>query len=619
MPSSPASEVTVRFEPTGRTIRVLPGTLLLEAAARAGQIIQTPCGGNGTCGKCAVRIVEGRLEPTAVTVHYFSAPQAQKGWRLACQDRVQDDVTIEIPAAARFDSRTKILTTSTGRHLPVKPAVWKQYVEMPLPAQERPEADVERLEAALGRKLRVPLRLVKRLPNLFRENGFKGTAVGRDGELIGFEPGDTSGMLFGVAFDLGTTTIVGTLLELHTGKELAVAAVMNPQVAIGDDVISRISRVREHAVALRDLQERAVGALRMILEDLWSQSGVRQDQIYSLTLAGNSTMQHLLCGITPAALGEIPFAPAHNHALAFRPAEIGLEVNDAAILYVFPSIGSFVGGDTVAGILATNLKGAAKPHLLVDIGTNGEIVLSHNGRLTACSTAAGPAFEGARIHAGMRAADGAIDKFLIADGDLRFSVIGDGTPAGLCGSALIDLIALLLDAGVIDSTGRIQPTDELPANLSPALRARIREDGHAASVLLAPAAASRTGADIVLTQRDVRELQLAAAAIRAGILILLKHAGLTTADLDAVLLAGGFGNFIRRNHALRIGLLPDVPHDRIRFVGNTSLMGAKAALLSLDECREAERLAVETTHIDLSLDPEFQMEFGNAMLFPEPA
>lgn len=615
----PTRECTIRFEPSGRTVSVLAGTLLLEAAARAGLILQTPCGGKGTCGKCAVRIVEGRPEPAAATAGFFSPGQLQKGWRLACQDRVCGDAVVEIPAATLFDSKSKILTTATGRHLPLKPAVWKQYVELPAPTLEQPAADLQRLETGLGRKLQISLGLAQRLPGLLRDAAFRGTAVGRDGELIGFESGDTSGMLFGVACDLGTTTIVGTLMELHTGKELGVAAVVNPQVAIGDDVISRINRVRENPAALHELQGRAVEAIQQVLEELWSKSGVRRDQIYSLTLAGNTTMQHLLCGITPAALGEIPFTPAVNQALLISPAEIGLKVNDAARLYVFPNLGGFVGGDTVAGILATSLAGADRPRLLVDIGTNGEIVLAHNGKLSACSTAAGPAFEGARISAGMRAADGAIEKILITGDDLEFSVIGNGKPAGLCGTALIDLAAELLRTGILDSTGRLLDGDELPAGLPAPLRGRIRSRNDNAEFLLVPAAASRTGADITLTQRDVRELQLASAAIRAGILILLRRAGLDIADLGEILLAGGFGNFIRRNHALRIGLLPAVPSERIRFVGNTSLMGAKAVLLSVDERREAEKIAATAEHVDLSQDPEFQMEFGAAMLFPENA
>jgi uncharacterized 2Fe-2S/4Fe-4S cluster protein (DUF4445 family) len=609
-------EQKITFEPSGRAVFVLPGTLLLEAAARAGLILQSPCGGKGTCGKCAVRVTHGACTPTPACEKHFSPAQIQKGMRLACQARVETACVVEVPATSLFDSRSKILTTATGRHLPLKPAVWKKHVALPPPTVESPEADLTRLEAAAG-KAEVSLELIQRLPELLRANGFRGTAVGRDGKLVDFEPGDTTGVLYGVAFDLGTTTIVGTLMDLRDGRELGVAAGINPQVALGDDVISRISRVREKATALAELQSLAVGALNQILAELVRQAGIGRDDLYCITLAGNTTMQHLVCGITPAALGEIPFAPAVHRAVRCRADRLGLDVHPHARLYVFPNIGGFVGGDTVAGVLASNLWGVKAPTLLVDIGTNGEIVLAHAGQLLACSTAAGPAFEGARISAGMRATDGAIEKVVMNGGDLAYNVINNSAPAGLCGTALIDLVAELLRLGVIDSSGRILPPDEMPAAVPAAVRTRLQPDGDQMRVVLAPAAASRTGEDLCLRQRDVRELQLAAAAIRAGIVLLLRRAGLAPTDLGSVLLAGGFGNFIRRNNARRIGLLPPIPTERIRFVGNTSLMGAKAALLSVDERREAERIAEATRHLDLSQDPEFQMEFSEAMLFPD--
>ncbi|MFN2350907.1 MAG: ASKHA domain-containing protein, partial [Kiritimatiellia bacterium] len=314
-------------------------------------------------------------------------------------------------------------------------------------------------------------------------------------------------------------------------------------------------------------------------------------------------------------LGELPFTPAFSGALVLRAADLGLNMHPSGRAFVFPQVGGFVGGDTVAGIVATRLERMPDPSMLVDIGTNGEIVLSHAGRLLATSVAAGPAFEGARISCGMRAVAGAVEKAVIAD-DLRLNVIADSAPAGLCGSGLIDLAAELLRVGVIDETGRILPPEEWPADTPPALRRRWRASGEGGDFVLAFADEAAAGVDLLFTQRDVRELQLASAAVRAGINILLKMHDLSPADLQTVLLAGGFGNFIRRNHARRIGLLPPVPCERIRFVGNTSAMGARMALLSRRERSYAAEVCGRVEHVDLSLSADFQLEFSTAMIFP---
>ncbi len=571
----------VVFQPAGRSVTVLAETLLVEAAGRAGLIIQTPCGGNGTCGKCAVRVTSGACAPSAACRDFFTETKLRHGWRLACQARITAACIVEIPDSARLDSKAQILTSSAGRHLHLHPEVSKK------PAANSTDAA-------------------------------PGTTVWRGHEVMALEPGDTRHALYGVAFDLGTTTIAAALMDLNTGQEVAVAAAMNPQVALGDDVISRIGLVREKPALLAELQRRAADAIDKIVGELAASHGIRRTEIYTLTLAGNTTMQHLVCGVSPAALGEIPFVPPVLTATTLAARDIGIHAHPQAQLHVLPNIGGFVGGDTVAGILATQLAGMRTPHLLVDIGTNGELVLAHAGKLFACSTAAGPAFEGARISAGMRATDGAIDTVIIAHGDLEFTTIGNTRPAGLCGTGLIDLVAELLRLGVIDQGGRILPPDEAPVTLPSAIRARLVPDGDRTHFRIATAAESRTGEELLLRQKDVRELQLASGAIRAGIILLLRRCGLVPEQLDAVLLAGGFGNFIRRRNARQIGLLPQLPTAKIRFVGNTSLMGAKATLLSTTERREADVIARQTTHVELSEQADFQSEFAEAMLFPEP-
>ena len=431
------------------------------------------------------------------------------------------------------------------------------------------------------------------------------------------EPGNTETDIFAVAVDVGTTTLVAELLDVGTGSQWAIDARLNPQTRFGDDVLSRIFHARQRPDGLQQLNETITAAVDEMIGQLCHQAGIPRGRIYEVAFAGNTTMQQLLCGVDTSALGEVPFAPATGRALIAPAVELGLHIHPRGSAYVMPVIGGFVGGDTVAGVLATGMADAEGPTLLVDIGTNGEIVLHAGGKLRAASTAAGPAFEGARISCGMRGCTGAIEK-VVVDGRLRTNVIGNVPPVGLCGSGLIDVAAELLRHGLLTPQGRLQTPDQLPGNVLPDLARRlVLHEGKVAFLL---ASAAETGADrpIVLTQRDLRELQLATGAIRAGIAILLRQAGLGPKDLRQVLIGGGFGNFIRRSNAQRIGLLPcEIEHRRIRYMGNTSLAGARLAALSTRARQLAEQLARRTEHVDLSTDAEFQRAFAESMIFPE--
>jgi uncharacterized 2Fe-2S/4Fe-4S cluster protein (DUF4445 family) len=376
------------------------------------------------------------------------------------------------------------------------------------------------------------------------------------------------------------------------------------------------------------LQKSIAEAVNEMIGELCAAAGVRNDRIYEIGFAGNTAMQHLLCRLDPRSLGEVPFVPVVARGQLVAASELGLKIHPRGRAYVFPVIGGFVGGDTVAGILATGMVETEGPTLLVDIGTNGEIVLWAGGKLTAASTAAGPAFEGARISCGMRGSDGAIEK-IVADEHLRINVIGNVAPVGLCGSGLIDAAAELLRQGLLDQRGKLLDRESFrnelsargiasPSPLQEDFSYRLVSHDGQNAFQLAAAEESGSGRAILLTQRDFRELQLAAGAIRAGIAILLRRAGLQPGDLREVFVAGGFGNFIRRSNAQRIGLLPhEVEHRRIRYRGNASLAGARMAALSLQARRQAEELARRTEHVDLSLDPAFQDAFADAMIFPE--
>jgi uncharacterized 2Fe-2S/4Fe-4S cluster protein (DUF4445 family) len=392
---------------------------------------------------------------------------------------------------------------------------------------------------------------------------------------------------------------------------------MNPQVSFGDDVLSRIKHAATCAGCLDEMRLAVVREIAGMIDALCTEAKTGREHIYEATFAGNTTMEHILCGINPAQLGELPFVPAHARGLLVSAVELGIPIHHGALAYVFPIIGGFVGGDTVAGMLATRMDRIAGPALMVDIGTNGEIVLAHNGGILAASTAAGPAFEGARIECGMRGTHGAIEK-VVFNGDVRLEVIGNGPPVGICGSGLIDLVAELLTNGIVSPEGQILSKHELPQRLPPAIAKRIQtgKDGDSRFVL-SGGMSGRTTPGVFLTQRDIREVQLGTGAIRAGISILLRKAGLGVSDLKSVLIAGGFGNFIRRSSAQRIGLLPaGIDHQIIRYVGNTSLAGAKVALLSTEARRQGEDLARRVKHVDLSTAEGFHEEFAEAMLFP---
>lgn len=644
-------EVLVGFRPSGRDAYVLPGTRLVEAAAEAGLVIETPCGGEGLCGRCLMIVTSGAAEPTDAERHWLSAEELWQGWRLACQSTIRGPTEVQIPPASRAAAEHKILVqTQDAAATVADPPVRKQYVELSPPTRGDDLPDVLRLERALqmansstnasssstpshgnggegdaatpsktaSAPLEVDLPLLRELPSRLRAADFRGTAVLAQRRLLDFEPGNTEADdAFAVAMDIGTTTIVATLLDLGAGSEWAVDARLNPQTRFGDDVLARILFARQNANGLGQLRETIAHAADEMIGQLCRRANVPRQRIYEVAFAGNTTMQQLLCGIDTRALGEVPFAAAAGRALTFPVAELGLHVHPRASAYVMPVIGGFVGGDTVAGVLATGMAESGGPTLLVDIGTNGEIVLQADGKLTAASTAAGPAFEGARISCGIRGCTGAIEK-VVVDGRLRINVIGNVPPVGLCGSGLIDVAAELLRHRILTPQGRLQTPDQLPPDTHPDLAGRIVLHEGRAAFVLATEAETADGRPIVLTQRDLRELQLATGAIRAGIAILLRQAGLEPKQLQRVLIAGGFGNFIRRSNAQRIGLLPcEIEHRKIRYMGNTSLAGARLAALSRRARELAEELARRTRHVDLSTDAEFQQAFAESMIFPE--
>jgi uncharacterized 2Fe-2S/4Fe-4S cluster protein (DUF4445 family) len=614
-----AQEIRVTFQPTGRTVRIAQGATVRDAAARAGIALDFPCGGQGSCGKCRVRLAPIPEHVTEPDVRHLPEQDRLEGYRLACQTTLAVQSIIEVPDHSLLGRSYQILEHAhTARAHEGAAPVRVTAFALDAPALADDRADLERLQAALG-PVEVSLEMLREVPERLRELGFTGCAVVADNELVDLLPAMPQPQAAVAAFDVGTTTLVGTLHDAVTGAQLGRAGRMNPQTSFGDDVLARITRAGQDRAGLIQLHRAVTDAINEMLVEMALEAGIEPGQIYELTFSGNTTMQHLLLGLNPSALGQIPFVAAASQAMRVPARDLGLRVHPRARAYVFPVIGGFVGGDTVAGMVATELPKLPGSTLFVDIGTNGEIVARYNEHLLATSCAAGPAFEGARIQHGMRAAPGAIEEVQLA-GDVQCRVIGNVKPIGLCGSGLIDLIAELLRVGVLCPEGLLLQAEDAPPELPVALRRRLIETDAGGAFVLAWEGETQTGRTIVLTQRDVRELQLGTGAVRAGIETILRRIGLPIEQFDRLLVAGAFGNYIRCENAQRMGLLPGgMPVDRIHFVGNTSLSGAQLAALSQDVRAEAARLARHAEHVDLSSDPQFYESFVEALIFPSPS
>ncbi len=608
-------EQRISFPGNGSDVYALPGTSLYECITRAGLRIKNPCAGQGTCGKCRVRILSGEVRPSEQCRKIFTEDELSAGWRLACRTHVEGDLSVDIPDDSVPEEGVIIVTCDEAAGgYEINPLIKKKFVGLATPSLENPVPDLENLIGIISHA-RFDLAHLRQLPGYLRRNSFSGTAVFSERNLVALEDGNTESANFAVAVDIGTTTVVAALLDMNSGRQLGCRGMLNPQVKFGDDVLSRIAAQSQSEKNLKALQKEIVSGLNRLIGELCDAHNVDARNIYSASIAGNTVMENLFLGVPVKALGEIPFVPPFGRSLRFTASELGLSINSGAEVFVFPVIGGFVGGDIVSGLVASRLGEMAKPTIFVDVGTNGEIVLLHDGRLFAASAAAGPAFEGARIESGMRAAAGAIEKVIIQGGDVMVNVIHNVEAKGICGSALIDVAAEMLRCGLLDESGRILAPEECPPSTDPALLKRLVKSRISDSYdfLLTDHRAKRK---IFLTQKDIRELQLASGAIRATINILMRRAGLLDSDIDSILVAGGFGYFIRRAHAKRIGLVPNLPDLKIRFIGNSSIEGAKAVLFSRERLKYAEAIASQVKYVEVSLDPEFQLEFASAMVFP---
>jgi uncharacterized 2Fe-2S/4Fe-4S cluster protein (DUF4445 family) len=597
-----------------RDVRVPPGVTVFDAASWNGIAIDSTCGGHGTCRKCKVRVVEGDVPVARLDPRAFSTDQLRQGWRLACLAQAQRDLRVEVPPLL---TRPKAATVGVGRQVILRPAVQKRCVRLTEPTLADQLPDLDRLLAAIDDlELRVDLDAVRALPKALRDNDFTVTAVIVDDVLIGIEGGDTSERRYAIAFDLGTTTVVATLLDLATGTPSAVRSMLNKQQPFGGDVISRISATMLDPQALGRLTDAAHATLAELTEEVCADAGVDPANVYEVALAGNATMTALALGIDPEPLGVAPFVMSAKGFPGVLAADLGLAVHPRARAYVFPSLGAYVGGDIVAGMLASGMDRDKRLRLFIDVGTNCEIVLGDASRLVSTAAPAGPAFEGASIRCGMRAADGAIEVVKVSDDDVQLQVIGDVAPVGLCGSGLVDAVAALVEVGLLDASGRLV-SDDRARELQPGLADRLVAVGQErVFVLHWKGAVGDVDDAIYLSQRDVRELQFAKAAIATGWKLLVDEIGASVDDIQQVLLAGSFGSYLSPASAVRIGLVPKVPVLRIVSAGNVAGEGAKMTLLSVRERQGAQTLLEEVRYVELSDRTDFNDLFIEQLSFP---
>jgi uncharacterized 2Fe-2S/4Fe-4S cluster protein (DUF4445 family) len=593
---------TAAFEPGGRTVKSLPGENLLDCARRAGVRISSICGGRGLCKSCVVRITGGTVPAASrQDEQHFSADALSRNWRRACQTVPSGDCRIKVSDRAQA-TPTRIDIEAEDVWVRPDPVVRTVQVEVESVSDTgQLAADDRRFLAALNAKWPgiahgIDFEVLRRLPKVLRDSGARIDAHIRFGEVIGVTP-SARDPLPGLAVDVGTTNIGVLLVDMRTGKTLGTRGIENPQIVHGGDVITRIGHARRSPEALGELRRLAVDAINSAATGLCEEIGSRPERIGDVVVAGNTTMHHLLMGLPVDWLGSVPFVPAVSGATNVRARDMGINSLPGAYVYMLPNIAGFVGGDHTAVLLATDAEYEQRTLLILDIGTNTEISLLHNGSLNSVSCPSGPAFEGGHISCGMRSAPGAIESVRIDDGELQIQCIGDAPPVGICGSGVLDITAQLRMSGIVDADGRMQNEHS---------RVRMR-NGQREFVLV-----EQTRADdepVVFTQKDVRAIQLAKGSVTAGIRVLLESAGLDEQCLDQVVIAGAFGNYIDLNSAITIGLLPRLPTERYAQIGDAAAMGAKLALVSHAHRSAAEQIGNGSNYIELSGSPGFNSVF----------
>lgn len=624
-------EYKVLFKPDEKEVSLEDGANLLKAAHQAGIYLNSECGGEGVCGRCKVQIVEGFVEKKSSFMTFLTKDEIQKGYVLACQTDIHSNLVILVPSQAALEVDA-ILKKGTAlvSGVPEKmekefadqrevshyhPLTRKTFLKLPppnlndtLPDQERLFREIKKTDGAAN--LELNLQCLRQLPALLRESNWELTAISweHDGttEIIHLEPGDTSRNNYGIALDVGTTTVVAELVNLVTGEVLDVRGTYNKQISYGEDVITRIIFACTKD-GMNPLNQAIIGNINQLIEQLVRENGIHKEQVTAIMAAGNPTMIHLLLRLNPCHIRLEPYIPASNTYAPIRASEIGIDILPQAIITCMPGVSSYVGGDITAGLLSSGMHNSSEISALLDLGTNGEIALGNNEWLVCCSASAGPAFEGGGLRCGMRATTGAIQEVLFKNGEAIISTIGNVKARGICGSGLIDLIAEMFRNNIIDPTGKFQSDSGNP---------RIRQREEESEFVLSFAKESHTGEDIVFTETDIANVIKSKAAVLSAAKVLIESVGIDFQKLDRIFVAGGFGNHLNIQNAITIGLLPDIPEEKIHFIGNSSLNGARIALLSKHALEEATLTAKKMTYFELSVNPRFMDEFIAAMFLP---
>jgi uncharacterized 2Fe-2S/4Fe-4S cluster protein (DUF4445 family) len=632
----------VKFLPDRKEVEVDEGSLLIEAAERAGVYLNSLCGGEGVCGKCRVQVIKGNTKIDGNSVAFFTKEEIEKNYTLACQTRVKENIEVLIPPESRIEEE-QILGESlenkqkTWRESPpihysepdwvslhkrpsdpaslFEPLTNKIYIELPKPTIDDNIPDTGRMVRELRKKLKylsyeIPLPCLQDLFLKIRRSDWKITVTlskrNGIGQILQVEEGNAVDRNYGIAVDVGTTTVVAQLVDLKTGKVVGVEGNHNLQARYGEDVLSRIAYVCGKG-SLDLLQKAVIENTNILIETLARTKGIRIEDITCIVAAGNTTMSHILLGLMPCSIRDDPYVPTVDLYPPVSAKEIGVHINPQGIIQVLPSIASYIGGDTVAGVLACNMADRPETTCLIDIGTNGEIVIGSNEWLLSCSASAGPAFEGGDTKWGMRATRGAIEKVEINDGRVLYETIGKVKPRGICGSGLIDLIYVLAKNRILD----------IDARFSTSLQdKRIVRGENGMEYIVAFPEETETGEVLTIAQTDIDNIMRSKAAIFAAIKSLIDYAGMTFDQLEKIYVAGGFGNYLNIEKAVGIGLLPDIPREKIEFVGNSSLMGARMALLSYHVFEKAIGISQSITNIELSKFALFADEYMASLYLP---
>ncbi len=622
----------IKFLPHNKEISVPDGENLIRAAMEAGVHINASCGGEGVCGKCRVLIEEGKID--GGVSEKLSSEDIEKGYRLACLARIKSDLTVRIPVESDIDVSVLNLQSTPRRTAKIEqmnlddlkekglfvPPVEKKYLELPPPNAEDHLPDVTRLISFLKlhhneSRLQLTLPVIRKIPDILRENDFKVTATlerpvreGSKTRITNIQPGDTTDRNYAIAMDIGTTTIYGQVLDLITGKVLGEYGDFNGQISYGEDVITRIVYA-EKPGGLEKLHEVVIETINRVINKIVKKAGIDPDEISTITIAGNTTMTQLLLEVNPKYIRRSPYVPAATLYPPIRAKDLGMDLSDHVTALVYPQISSYVGGDIVAGVMGSGMYRTEELTLYIDIGTNAEIVIGNKNWFACAACSAGPAFEGGGIKLGMRAAKGAIEDFSLdpVTYEPMIITIGNVRPKGICGSGLIIMAAVMFEMGVINNQGKFNQDFDTP---------RIRKTDDVWEYVIAWENESQIDRDIVLTEIDIENLIRAKGAIFSGYQTLLEEVGLSIEGIDRIFLAGGFGSYIDLEKAMVIGLLPEIDHDKVTFVGNGSLMGAKMSSLTNRIRRDVGEVTQMMTNFELSETASYMDKYVASLFLP---